>query len=175
MHERTPYEDLLWNLCQGQPLGAALDPIARWSAEKHRRLSELLVELNGPQPPGPGLLSAVLSATVDADGFVLLGDPAVRLCGAAASQREATPQPDAELALLERWVLSALGGKPSPVTLYRQAGRRTARARGLDEAQIKALEQALAQGAPPEVPEAAAAYRAEAQGALARWLGRQGS
>lgn len=81
VHNRGHFRDMLGRLLRGDPVGWALDPFGDWFAEKDSALRDLLEQdALGEEISDEDLAYAWLSAK-DASGWVILGDPAVRVAG----------------------------------------------------------------------------------------------
>jgi hypothetical protein len=89
------FRSTLVSLMKGYPVGAALEHLNQRYAELSTALTHAL-ELEGSGPDAPQLdaheLSALWTANNDARGYVILGDPAVRL-GPVPVREQAAPAP----------------------------------------------------------------------------------
>lgn len=87
------YEKVLRRLLAGEPLGAALQPLAERQGELAARLADRLEDMAGGELPDPHELAGLFTAHQDARGLVLLGDPAVRFAAPLGGTRSAPPPP----------------------------------------------------------------------------------
>lgn len=79
-HQIDAFEDALGAILAGLPVGLALEAFGQRHADLARRLAESILRPGDPdlEPPDPAEL---WTAYNDARGYVVLGDPAVRLVG----------------------------------------------------------------------------------------------
>lgn len=77
--ELAHFQHLITRLHQGLPVGAAFEDFGGWFAEKDSQLRELLQQVMQGEAVDDEELALAWTAAKDAQGWVLLGDPAVRL------------------------------------------------------------------------------------------------
>ena len=79
------FRDMLRRLLKGFPVGYALEAFNVRYAELSTYLKDVLEDARYGKAPDPKQLAGLWTADRDARGYVVLGDPAVRLPGAPAS------------------------------------------------------------------------------------------
>lgn len=90
-----PFEDVVGRLLKGFPVGAALEPLNQRYAETCAELTDAVREVNGSgKLPDRALLARLWVASTDARGYVVCGDPAVRLAAVAPVQDEGAHMED---------------------------------------------------------------------------------
>ena len=101
------FQDVLMRLFAGHPVGSATEPLNVRYAAMSTELSDSLQDEKLGAPLPPAVLAGLWTANNDARGYVVLGDPAVRLClgpvddpadtGEAASLVDVGPAPVVEV------------------------------------------------------------------------------
>lgn len=88
--QHAPFESSLRSLARGLPVGAALEAFDSTYAEKSTALTAYLHEVGNGYRPKSYELGELWTSNNDARGYVLLGDPAVRL---SVQSPEESPRP----------------------------------------------------------------------------------
>jgi hypothetical protein len=81
------FRDMLRRLLKGHPVGSALDAFNVRYAELSTYLKDVLEDAKYGKAPDPKQLAGLWTANHDARGYVVVGDPAVRLSGGPAGPR----------------------------------------------------------------------------------------
>ncbi|WP_428264738.1 hypothetical protein [Haliangium sp.] len=79
----TVFEDMVRRLLEGQPVGAAMEPLNLRHSELATRLADAYERIGFGAGPGPEALVKMWTAHSDARNFIVLGDPAVRIAARA--------------------------------------------------------------------------------------------